>query len=196
MRHLSPRLAASLLAVSFVAVSLLAGCNTRDALNPAAIQPVDPPLTPAAPNPLAPPTPPGAPPLSDAAVPPAVAAIPAVRIQFAPVVGATVDAATPLSRRLAARAAERGLAMAGGATPATHVVKGYFSALGEGGETIVIFVWDVLGPTGNRLHRIQGQERVGATAPDAWAAVPPQTMETIADRTMEQLAQWLATGPT
>lgn len=195
MRHLSPRLATSLLAVSLVSVSMLAGCNTREALNPAAIQPVEPPVTLAAPNPLAPPSP-GAPPPSGATTPPAVAAIPAVRLQFAPVVGATVDAATPLSRRLTARAAERGLAMAGGATPATHVVKGYFSALGEGGETIVIFVWDVLGPTGNRLHRIQGQERVGATAPDAWAAVPPQTMETIADRTMEELARWLAAGPT
>lgn len=193
MRNSSPRIAVFL----FAALALCA-CNTREALNPAAIQPVDPPLTLAAPDPLAPPQAavPG-PALSPptASTPPA-SAVARGSIQFAPVVGATVEAAAPLSRRLTARAAERGLVIAGGAGGPTHLVKGYFSAIGEGRETIVIFVWDVLGPSGNRLHRIQGQERVAATAPDAWAAVPPQTMETIADRTIDQLAQWLASHPT
>jgi hypothetical protein len=116
-----------------------------------------------------------------------------VRLQFAPVVGATVQAATPLAQRISARASQRGMAItAGGANPPTHLVKGYFSAITEGGQTMVIFVWDVLDPAGNRLHRIQGQETVGAVAPDPWSAVPAATMETIAERTIDDLSGWLA----
>lgn len=193
MRKSSPRIAALL----FATLALVA-CNTREALNPAAIQPVDPPLTLAAPDPQPPPQVAGpGPALSPPTAPaPPTAAVSNASIQFAPVVGATVEAAMPLSRRLTARAIQRGLVIAGGGGMPTHLIKGYFSAIAEGKETIVIFVWDVLGPSGNRLHRIQGQERVAATATDAWAAVPPQTMETIADRTIDQLAQWLASHPT
>ena len=107
-----------------------------------------------------------------------------------------MDTATPLARRLSARAAERGLVIVGKeAVPASHLLKGYFSAIAEDKETIVIFVWDVIGPDGNRLHRIQGQERVAASAENAWTIVPPQTMETIADRTIDELSRWLETHP-
>ena len=82
------------------------------------------------------------------------------RIQFAPIVGSTVEAATPLTQELAKRARERGIGIAGsGGTGATHILKGYFSAMSEGGSTTVIYVWDVLDPAGNRLHRIQGQAK-------------------------------------
>ena len=105
----------------------------------------------------------------------------------------TVQAATPLAQRISAQASQRGMAItAGGANPPTHLVKGYFSAITEGGQTMVIFVWDVLDPAGNRLHRIQGQETVGAVAPDPWSAVPAATMETIAERTIDDLSGWLA----
>jgi len=114
------------------------------------------------------------------------------RITVAPVVGTTVPAATELARRLSADAAARGLTFIpsdeGGAT---HILKGYFSAFSENGNTTVVFVWDLLDPQGNRLHRIQGQETVAADGgSDAWSVVPPETMQTIADRTVDALVQW------
>jgi hypothetical protein len=115
------------------------------------------------------------------------------RIQFAPIVGSTVEAATPLTQELAKRARERGIGIAGsGGTGATHILKGYFSAMSDGGSTTVIYVWDVLDPAGNRLHRIQGQAKAEGNG-DGWSAVPPATMQAIADRTIDEFAQWLST---
>ena len=114
------------------------------------------------------------------------------RIQFAPIVGSTVEAATPLTQELAKRARERGIGLAGsGGAGATHILKGYFSAMSEGGSTTVIYVWDVLDPAGNRLHRIQGQAKAEGKG-DGWSAVPPATMQAIADRTIDEFAQWLS----
>jgi hypothetical protein len=114
------------------------------------------------------------------------------RIQIAPIVGATVEAAGPLSERIAAKSRERGIQLAGGNGAATLVLKGYFSAITEGKETTVIYVWDVLDPAGNRLHRIQGQQKTPATKGEGWASVSAPTMQGIADQTVDQLAAWLS----
>ena len=100
--------------------------------------------------------------------------------------------ATPLTRVVVPRSRARviGLAGAGGAG-ATHILKGYFSAMPEGGSTTVIYVWDVLDPSGNRLHRIQGQAKAEGKG-EGWAAVPPAIMQAIADRTIDDFVQWLA----
>lgn len=123
---------------------------------------------------------------------PAVAAVrTSARLQFAPAVGAPTEAVGPLAARLSARAAQRGLAVApAGDATATHLLRGYFSAFAESRETTVIYVWDVLDPAGNRLHRIQGQQKVAGA--QGWGSVSPQTMEAIADRTIDDLATWLA----
>jgi len=115
------------------------------------------------------------------------------KLQIAPIVGAPVSVVTPLSRRLAADAKARGVTLAGASeTGQAYVMKGYFSALAESGQTTVLYVWDVLDPSGNRLHRIQGQEKIAGSAPDSWSAVPASAMEAIADRTMQEYASWLA----
>ena len=182
----------TLAAAFLLALLALSACKTSEALDPSANQAKnEPSLQADVPGTTADallPTP--------AALPPSGPVREGVRLQFSPVVGATVDAATPLAKRLSARAAERGLVIVGKSNdPASHLMKGYFSAIADGNQTIVIFVWDVIGPDGNRLHRIQGQERVEATAENAWTIVPPQTMETIADRTIDELSRWLQTHP-
>jgi hypothetical protein len=135
------------------------------------------------------------------AAPPAAAAIgsppsPAnalARIQIAPVVGATLEAAAPLSQRLVARGREQRIEFAGeNAAGVTHVIKGYFSASREGRETVVYYVWDVLDPAGNRLHRIFGQATAPGGRPDAWDNVEASTMEAIADQTVMELSNWLS----
>lgn len=124
----------------------------------------------------------------------AAAVLGKTRLQIAPIVGASVEAATPLTQRLAARAKESGIVLSGSADQsATHVLKGYFSTITEGKDTTVIYVWDVYDPAGNRLHRINGQQKAPiVSGAEGWAAVPPATMQAIADQTIGQLTSWLA----
>ena len=114
------------------------------------------------------------------------------RVQFAPVIGATAEAVPALSRRLEARARQSGIAIVQQNAGATLVMKGYFSAIADDGKTTVIYVWDVLDPSGNRLHRIQGQEATQGGNGDGWSSVTSATMEAVADTTISQLSAWLA----
>ncbi|WP_413813873.1 hypothetical protein [Mesorhizobium sp. Root552] len=115
------------------------------------------------------------------------------RLQIAPIVGATVEAAAPLSEQLQTEARQRGITLAGSTDQsATHVLKGYFSVITEGKETTVIYVWDVYDPGGNRLHRINGQEKAPAVnGAEGWAGVAPATMQAIANKTIDQFSSWL-----
>jgi hypothetical protein len=170
-----------------VALLVLAGCSsTQDVLEPSAIA-------------ASPPSPGALQPASAGSSAPAAAFNPGIaartRLRFDPIVGATVEVATPLTERLAERARARGITLAGSADPATtHVMKGYFSALAEGGQTTVIYVWDVYDSAGNRLHRINGQQKAPPGSGEGWTAVPPVTMRTIADNTIDQLTSWLASS--
>lgn len=179
MRAVAPRhaLLAACLAIS--------ACSTSEALDPRALLGSKPATPPAQPQTASTP-------LMPAATGPVANST--LRMEFAPLVGATIAAATPLSRRLAQMAPQRGIEIVSGETaPGEFVVKGYLSAIAEGNETIVIFVWDVVDAKGIRLHRIQGQERVAARAgADPWQTVPSATMEQIADRTIAEIASWSA----
>ena len=118
-------------------------------------------------------------------------------IQFLPVVGAPASTVNELSQALAAEAERAGVAIAPSDGPATPVrLKGYLSALGEGRETIVIYVWDVVDPAGNRISRIQGQERAagGGAAADLWSGVSREALSSIARRTIGEIARAGAPG--
>ncbi|MEI8702492.1 hypothetical protein [Mesorhizobium sp. ISC15] len=187
--------------VSLLAALALAACtNAKDVLEPSAIAPQSTQAVPAAgtaaapqPSATAQPSAPAQP--ATTTVPPAksAAVIARTRLQVAPIVGASVEAATPLTAELQTRAKQRGITLAGsaGQTP-THVLKGYFSTMSEGKDTTVIYVWDVYDPAGNRLHRINGQQKApSVNGGDGWAAVAPETMQAIADQTIDQFATWL-----
>jgi hypothetical protein len=124
----------------------------------------------------------------------AAAALARTRLQIAPLVGASIESATPLTERLNLKARERGITLVGSTdTSATHVLKGYFSVLTEGQDTTVVYVWDLYDQSGNRLHRINGQQKApSVNGAQGWAAVPPATMQAVADSTMDQLAAWLS----
>jgi hypothetical protein len=185
-----------------VALALAACTNAKDVLEPSAITPPETPATQgsAAPSPADPAmTVAGAPATTATPVTPAQSAaiLSKTRLQIAPIVGASVEAATPLTAELQTRARQRGITLAGSAdqTP-THVLKGYFSAMSEGKDTTVIYVWDVYDPAGNRLHRINGQQKApsgnSGDSGDSWKAVSPATMQAIADQTIDQFAAWLS----
>ncbi|MGX5849707.1 hypothetical protein ACWGTO_21775 [Mesorhizobium sp. PL10] len=185
--------------VSLLAALVLAACtNAKDVLEPSAITP---PAASAQPLSAAPGTAPATPAPSSPAVGATTPANPAqsaaalakTRLQIAPIVGASVEAATPLTAELQTRARQRGITLAGSSDQAaTHVLKGYFSTMTEGKDTTVIYVWDVYDPAGNRLHRINGQQKAASVnAAEGWPAVAPATMQAIADQTIDQFAAWL-----
>ena len=192
--------------VSLLAALALAACtNAKDVLDPSAVKPptnsaqalpatqgtsaATPPTTtaPAPPTTAAAPTP---------ATPAQAAAIAKTRLQVAPIVGASVEAAAPLTAELQTRARQRGVTLVGSTDQtATHVLKGYFSTMSEGKETTVIYVWDIYDPSGNRLHRINGQQKAASVGSgEGWPAVAPATMQAIADQTIDQFTAWLGSG--
>lgn len=192
--------------VSLLAALALAACtNAKDVLDPSAVTPPASsaqtlPATQGTSATTSPTTTSPAPAATAAASAPATpaqtAALAKTRLQVAPIVGASVEAAAPLTAELQARARQRGVTLVGSADQtATHVLKGYFSTMSEGKDTTVIYVWDVYDPSGNRLHRINGQQKapsVGST--EGWPAVAPATMQAIADQTIDQFTTWLGGG--
>lgn len=112
-------------------------------------------------------------------------------IRFLPIIGAPVQAVTPLSRQLGAEARAKGLTIrASNDTSAENILKGYFSAFADGSKVNVIYVWDVLDANGVRLHRLQGQESVAARGSDPWAAVTDRVMQDIAAKTLNDYSSW------
>jgi hypothetical protein len=112
-------------------------------------------------------------------------------IRFLPIIGAPVQAVTPLSRQLGAQARAGGLTIRpSGDTSTEHILKGYFSAFADSGKVTIIYVWDILDGSGARLHRMQGQENIPAKGSDPWAAVPASTMEAIAAKTIQDYLSW------
>ncbi len=116
-------------------------------------------------------------------------------IRFLPIIGAPVQAVTPLSRQLGAEAQAKGLTIRPSTdTSAENILKGYLSAFADGGNVTVVYVWDVLDANGARLHRLQGQETVPARGSDPWAAVTDTTMQKIAAKTLNDYQSWRQAG--
>ncbi len=112
-------------------------------------------------------------------------------IRFLPIIGAPVQAVTPLSRQLGAEARAKGLTIRPSTdTSAENILKGYLSAFEDGGKVTIVYVWDVLDANGARLHRLQGQETVASRGGDPWAAVSDSVMQKIAARTLDDYQSW------
>ena len=112
-------------------------------------------------------------------------------IRFLPIIGAPVQAVTPLSRQLGAEARAKGLTILPSAdTSANNILKGYLSAFQDGGKVTVVYVWDILDANGARLHRLQGQETVASRGGDPWSAVTDSVMQKIAARTLDDYQAW------
>jgi len=125
-----------------------------------------------------------------ASLPPAAAAG-GNSVRFLPIIGAPVEAVTPLSRQLGADARSLGLTIKSSSdSSAAYILKGYLSAFEDGPQISVTYVWDVLDSNGNRVHRIQGSESAPLKRGDPWSAVPPTVMQKIATKTMSEFNSW------
>ncbi|MBB4291178.1 hypothetical protein GGE16_003237 [Rhizobium leguminosarum] len=115
-------------------------------------------------------------------------------VRFLPIIGAPVQAVTPLSRQLGAEARAHGLSIKSSTDASSdYILKGYLSAFSDDGKVTVVYVWDVLDSGGGRLHRIQGQESVPTAAADPWAGVPASVMQQIGSKTIAEFSSWRQT---
>ncbi|WP_064684340.1 hypothetical protein [Rhizobium bangladeshense] len=115
-------------------------------------------------------------------------------VRFLPIIGAPVQAVTPLSRQLGAEARAHGLSIkSSNDASSDYILKGYLSAFSDDGKVTVVYVWDILDSGGARLHRIQGQESVPTAATDPWAGVPASVMQQIASKTISEFTSWRQT---
>ncbi|EJC77226.1 hypothetical protein Rleg10DRAFT_5925 [Rhizobium leguminosarum bv. trifolii WSM2012] len=115
-------------------------------------------------------------------------------VRFLPIIGAPVQAVTPLSRQLGAEARAHGLSIKSSTDASSdYILKGYLSAFSDDGKVTVVYVWDILDSGGGRLHRIQGQESVPTAAADPWAGVPASVMQQIGSKTIAEFASWRQT---
>jgi hypothetical protein len=119
-----------------------------------------------------------------------------VSIRFLPIIGAPVEAVTPLSKQLGIEARARGMTIKSASDAnADHILKGYFSAFSDAKSTTVVYVWDVLDASGARLHRIQGQGTIPVAGADPWKVVPANMMIQIATKTMDEYQRWRLANP-
>lgn len=111
------------------------------------------------------------------------------KLSIAPIIGAPLEVVTPLSLRFDTIINEQSIPLAAsGDAGADYTLKGYFSNMVEGNQTAVLYVWDVVDKKGNRVHRLQGQEK--AAGKNGWASISAPVMSKIADDTMADYFRW------
>ena len=120
-------------------------------------------------------------------------AVSATEVQFLPVVGAPQREAELLARALSEESRRAGVQIRPASGPVAPMrLKGYFSAFTSGNETVLIYVWDVLDKSDQRIRRIQGEERVAGTNADPWAQVDIETLRKVAQETFREAASMSA----
>jgi len=132
-----------------------------------------------------------------AATAPSASIAAAETLRFLPIIGAPSDKLQPLSARLGESARAAGLSIvAMDDDKADLSLKGYFSAVDQEGVVSVIYVWDVIGENGVRLHRIQDRQAAetgGFSGSDPWAGVSADMMAAIGQKSIGSLLAWLDT---
>lgn len=114
-------------------------------------------------------------------------------LAFAPLNGPPQPVADQLAQAFATAAVSRGLSLAPyRQRRSAYVVKGYITVVPGKNGTTAVYVWDVLSPDLQRLHRISGQSTDRQRADDPWTALSPATLQSIADNTADELTIWLA----
>jgi hypothetical protein len=113
------------------------------------------------------------------------------KFAFAQISGAPSTHVIEFTRALNSEAEARHLTIVPEDDPsATYLVKGYLSAIGDRGGTLLVYVWDVTDQSGRRLHRVTGQEPAGGSGTDPWQGIDSDAVRTVAERTIDDLASW------
>lgn len=115
------------------------------------------------------------------------------QIAIAPVIGAPEAAGNQLTSQLAQALGQKSISIAQSpADRADFTLRGYIVAAKERTGTKVSYIWDVTDPTGQRVHRITGEELAAKTdSRDPWTAVTPDVMQSITSKTATAIGTWM-----
>jgi hypothetical protein len=117
----------------------------------------------------------------------------AAKFAFAPIEGVPVPVLQAMSNALNREAVAKRVNVVPATDPgAVYTVRGYLSAVAEGPNSKLVYVWDITDRQGARLHRVTGQEIGGAYRNnDPWTGVGMTNINDAARKTMESLAAWV-----
>lgn len=117
---------------------------------------------------------------------------PRTPVTFAPIIGAPGEISGELSGHLAAEARKQNIPVVDGdGERAQYTIRGYLAASQEPDGNKLAYIWDVTDPSGQRVHRILGEETAPAGEGDAWSAFDQEALQKIAAETAGDLASWL-----
>ncbi len=124
---------------------------------------------------------------------PPKANVQSAKVEIAPIIGAPEGVSRDLQAQLATAIERNKISVASGPTAkGEYVLRGYIVAAREKTGSKISYIWDVTDQAGKRANRITGEEfAAGAPGKDPWAAITPQTIQNIADKTATQIASWL-----
>ena len=117
------------------------------------------------------------------------------KLAFVPLVGAPANVSAQLTAGLVSEVEKQGIPVARTASePTDYTVKGYIVAAPEKSGSKLSYIWDVSDKSGQRAHRITGEEFApGKVTGDPWVTVDAGVLNRIATSTATQLAAWVPT---
>jgi hypothetical protein len=112
-------------------------------------------------------------------------------VAFGQIFGAPTNVAAKFNESLASAGKEQNVQIVQGGD-AEYTVKGYLVATAESKGIRLTYKWDISDKAGKRLKRIEGGEIVSEKkAGDPWAAVSDAAIQTVANKTVAALQEWL-----
>jgi hypothetical protein len=117
----------------------------------------------------------------------------AAKFAFAPIEGVPIPVLQAMSNALNQEAVAKRVNVVPATDPgAVYTVRGYLTAVAEGQNAKLVYVWDVMDRQGTRLHRVTGQE-IGGTYRnnDPWTGIGVTNITDAARKTMDALATWV-----
>lgn len=109
-------------------------------------------------------------------------------MEIAPVIGAPDNVSQGLQTQLASALQRKGITVAQAGSKGAYTLRGYIVAAREQSGSKLSYIWDVTDQSGKRANRITGEEFAPGTGKDPWAAVTPQIVQKVADKTAQQIA--------
>jgi hypothetical protein len=129
----------------------------------------------------------------EASVPPRVA--PGVPIAVEAIEGPPAEVTSALSAALVQAAADHQVSLVDDAQAPRFRVKGYVTAgVAPDGKTELAYVWDVFDASNRRAQRVTGTEEVTGDPADPWARLDDKALKRIAGKSMDGIADFLASA--
>jgi hypothetical protein len=109
-----------------------------------------------------------------------------------------LDAPEPLKTKFLALfnadAARKEVALTEGAG-ARYLARGYISAYPDNGGARLTYVWDIYDSKAHRAQRLNDEIAIKGASPDPWSLVDAASLESLAQRSADEVAAYLSNTP-